>query len=112
MNGKRNVGFFLFLMAAVLIATACTTRTQELLAEDYIKMGNEDLLRYFYRLDDEIQRQEIPQGPEVGFGIGTFGHHSGIGLGIGTGSLGYTADELRKRRIDVRLELKKRGLNP
>jgi len=77
-----------------------------------MKMGNEDLLRYFYRLDDEIQRQEMPQGPEVGFGIGTFGHHSGIGLGIGTGSLGYTADELRKRRIDVRLELKKRGLNP
>ncbi|SEM37599.1 hypothetical protein SAMN04489760_11253 [Syntrophus gentianae] len=112
MNRSRKITLSLFMVAVLLIAAGCTTRTQELLAEDYLKMGNEDLLRYFYRLDDEIQRQEMSQGPEFGFGIGTFGHHSGVGLGVGTGSGGYTADELRKRRIDVRMELKKRGLNP
>ncbi|OPY85939.1 MAG: hypothetical protein A4E72_01800 [Syntrophus sp. PtaU1.Bin208] len=112
MNSSRKIILLLLMIAALLIAVGCTTRTQELLAEDYLKMGNEDLLHYFYRLDDEIQRQEMSQGPQFGFGLGTFGHHSGFGLGVGTGAVGYTADELRKRRIDVRMELKKRGLNP
>jgi len=112
MNGKRKIALLFFMMAAMLLFAGCATRTQELLAEDYMKMGNDDLLRYFYRLDDEIERQEKPAGPEFSFGLGTFGHHSGFGIGVGTGTTGYTADELRKRRIDVRMELKKRGLNP
>lgn len=112
MKIKKQLALMLFMTAMMLFSSGCSTRTQELLAEDYLKMGNDDLLRYFYRLDDEIERQEKPAGPEFGFGLGTFGHHSGFGIGVGTGTTGYTADELRKRRIDVRMELKKRGLNP
>jgi len=44
--------------------------------------------------------------------IGSFGHGVGGGAGVGMGGSGYTADDLRARRIDVRLELKRRGLNP
>ena len=111
-NMKRKIALLIFVMAAVVFVLGCAERTKELLAEDYNKMNNEELLRYFYRLNDEIEKQEKPQGPEVGFGFGTFGSRTALGLGLGTSSAGYTADDLRKRRIDVRMELQRRGLNP
>jgi len=112
MKTKRKIVLLLLLIVAMFFVSGCANQTKELLAEDYMKMGDDDLLRYFYRLNDEIDRQEKPQGPEFGFGVGTFGHGGGVGLGLGTGAMGYTADDLRRRRIDVRLELKKRSLNP
>ncbi len=112
MTRKGQMALLLVAMAAVLLALGCATQTKELLAENYPRMGDEDLLRYYYRLNDEIERQERPSGPLFGFGLGTFGHHTGVGLGVETGPMGYSADELRKRRIDVLMELKKRGLNP
>ena len=112
MNMKRKIAVLILMIAAVAFVLGCAERTKELLAEDYTKMNNEELLRYFYRLNDEIERQERPQGPEIGFGFGTFGHGSGLGIGAATGATGYTADDLRKRRIDVRMELQKRRLNP
>ncbi len=112
MTRKHKSTLLLAAMAAVLLALGCANQTKELLAENYPRMGDEDLLRYYYRLSDEIERQERPSGPQFGFGLGTFGHHTGVGLGVETGPMGYSADELRKRRIDVLMELKKRGLNP
>ncbi|OPY16269.1 MAG: hypothetical protein A4E74_01932 [Syntrophus sp. PtaB.Bin075] len=112
MKTKRVIAVLFTVVVTMFLLSGCASQTQALLAEDYTKMGNEELLRYFYRLDDEIERQEKAWGPEIGIGIGTFGHHSGMGVGVGTGPTGYTADDLRNRRIDVRLELKKRGLNP
>ena len=35
--------------------------------------------------------------------IGSFGHGVGGGANVGTGGSGYTADDLRAHRIDVRL---------
>jgi len=112
MTMKQKIALALLMIAAIFFVAGCASQIQELLAEDYTKMGDDELLRYFYRLDDEIERQEKPIGPIFGFGIGTFGHHSGFGLGMETGTTGYTADDLRKRRIDVRLELQKRRLYP
>jgi len=83
-----------------------------LLAEEYQIMSNDDLLRYFYRLNDEIERIEKQSGPQVSIGIGAFGRHTGGGVGVSSGSTGYTAEELRARRIDVRMDLKKRGIVP
>ncbi len=111
MKMKRKIAVLILIIAAVAFVLGCAGKTKELLAEDHNKMNNEELLRYFYSLNDEIERQE-KQGPEVGFGFGTFGHRTGVGVGVGTGATGYTADDLRKRRIDVRMELQKRGLNP
>jgi hypothetical protein len=112
MNMKRKIAVLILIIAAVVFVLGCAEKTKELLAEDHNKMNNEELLRYFYRLNDEIERQEKPQGPEVGFGFGTFGSRTGLGVGAGTGTTGYTADDLRKRRIDVRMELQRRRLNP
>jgi hypothetical protein len=112
MKMKRNMMVLLLIVAAVCLVFGCAERTTELLAEDYQKMSNDDLLRYFYRLDDEIEKQEKQSGPRIGIGIGSIGSRTGAGVGISSDSTGHTADELRERRIEVRLELKKRGLNP
>ncbi|MGZ3595737.1 MAG: hypothetical protein ACXWMV_10405 [Syntrophales bacterium] len=112
MNKNRKIAVLILSIAAVVFVLGCAETTKELLAEDYNKMNNEELLRYYYRLNDEIERQERPQGPEIGFGLGSFGHGTGVGVGAATGTAGYTADDLRKRRIDVRMELQKRKLNP
>ena len=112
MKMKREIALLILAMAAVLFVLGCAETTKELLAEDYTKMNNQELLRYFYRLNDEIEKQEKPQGPEIGFGLGTFGRGTALGLGAATGAGGYTADDLRKRRIDVRMELQRRNLYP
>ncbi len=112
MNMKRQIVSSILIIAAAVLVLGCAGATKELLVEDYTKMNNEDLLRYFYRLNDEIERQERPQGPEIGFGLGTWGSRTGLGVGASTGATGYTADDLRKRRIDVRMEMQKRGLYP
>ena len=112
MKTKHAFILMLVALAAVFLLFGCADKTKDLLAEDYKKMANEDLLRYYYRLNDEIERQEKQSGPQVGIGVGGFGRHVGGGVGVSTGATGYTATELRERRIDVRMELKKRGLTP
>ena len=112
MKIKQNIILTFLIIAAVFLIVGCANRSKELLAEDFKKMGNEDLLRYFYRLNDEIESQEKQSGPQVGIGMGSFGGGVGGGVGVTTGGTGYTAEDLRARRIDVRLELKRRGLNP
>jgi hypothetical protein len=112
MNLKRKFLLLCLVIAAVSSIAGCAGRSQELLAEDFVKMGNDDLLRYFYRLNDEIESQESASGPQFGIGMGSFGHGVGGGVGVGTGSQRSIAEDLRTRRIDVRMELKKRGMNP
>lgn len=112
MKMKRNIVLLFLIIAAMFLIWGCAERSKELLAEDYKKMGNEDILRYYYSLNDEIERQEKQSGPQVGVGLGGFGRGVGGGVGVSSGASGYTADDLRARRIDVRLELQKRKLNP
>lgn len=101
MKMKRNIVLLFLIIAAMFLIWGCAERSKELLAEDYKKMGNEDILRYYYSLNDEIERQEKQSDPQVGGGVG-----------VSSGASGYTADDLRARRIDVRLELQRRKLNP
>jgi hypothetical protein len=112
MKMRRNILLLVLIIAALFLALGCANNSKALLAEDYVKMSNDDLLRYYYRLNDEIESQEKQSGPQVGIGIGGIGSHVGGGLGVGTGSKGYTAEDLRARRIDVRMELNKRKLTP
>jgi hypothetical protein len=112
MKMKRNIVLLFLIIAAMFLILGCAERSKELLAEDYKKMGNEDILRYYYTLNDEIERQEKQSGPQVGVGLGGFGRGVGGGAGVSSGASGYTADDLRERRIDVRLELQRRKLNP
>jgi|SRR5208283_5075076 hypothetical protein len=112
MKMTRNIAMLLIILTTVFFVLGCAGGSKELLNEDYKKMSNENILRYYYSLNDEIERQEKQSGPQFGIGIGSFGHGVGGGASVGTGGSGYTADDLRARRIDVRLELKRRGLNP
>ena len=112
MKIKKKIVLSLFIIMAVALVFGCANRTKELLALDYQEMSDNDLLRYFYRLNDEIERREKQSGPQVGIGIGGFGSRTVGGVGISSGSTPYTAEELRTRRIDVRMKLKERGLEP
>lgn len=112
MKMTRNVAMLLIILTTVFFVLGCAGGSKELLNEDYKKMSNENILRYYYSLNDEIERQEKQSSPQFSIGIGSFGHGVGGGAGVGTGGSGYTADDLRARRIDVRLELQKRGLTP
>jgi hypothetical protein len=112
MKMTRNIAMLLIILTTVFFVLGCAGGSKELLNEDYKKMSNENILRYYYSLNDEIERQEKQSGPQFGIGIGSFGHGGGGGASVGTGGSGYTADDLRARRIDVRLELKRRGLTP
>jgi hypothetical protein len=112
MKMTRNIAMLLIILTTVFFVLGCAGGSKELLNEDYKKMSNENILRYYYSLNDEIERQEKQSGPQFGIGIGSFGHGVGGGASVGMGGSGYTADDLRARRIDVRLELKRRGLNP
>jgi hypothetical protein len=96
---------------------SCSNRIDELLNMDYTKMSNDDLLRYYYQLDDEISKCENKSsggsiGVGGGRGWGSRGGFGGVGVGASKGIGGCDSDDLRTRRIDVRLALKKRGLNP
>jgi len=112
MKTKRNIALLLMIIGTILFLIGCADKSKELLAEDYKKMTNERLLEYFYQVNDEIEKQEKTSGPSVGFGIGGFGRGGGASVGVGTGGSGYTAEDLRSRRIELRLEMKRRNLNP
>ena len=94
----------------------CASHSSQLLDENYKTMNNEQLLEYFYRLNDEIEKQEKQTGPSMGIGLGGFGlgRRGAIGSGVGveTGGTAYTADDLRQRRIEVRMEMKRRNITP
>jgi uncharacterized membrane protein YgcG len=111
--------FIMFMIAVSLPGCAGkATRTQALLSTDYVAMSNDNLLLYYYQLEDQIVADErVSNDSSVSFGIGTglfsSGSHfgGGVGMSTGTGSH-YTATELRDRRNAVRLELRKRGVDP
>lgn len=111
----------LFLVTILLLLPlflfSCASTHEELLSQDYTKMSNDELLRHYYELEDEIAKCEHrSSGGSVGVGGGRgWGHgggFGGVGVGVSKGIGGCDADDLRDRRIDVRLALKKRGLNP
>ncbi len=96
----------------MFILAGCAGQSKELLGENFKTMSNDRLLEYFYQLNDEIEKQEKQTSPSFGIGVGGFGRSVGGGVGVGTGGTGYTADDLRQRRIEVRMEMKKRNINP
>ncbi len=112
MQMKMNVALGLLLTFAVFIIAGCASQSKEILAENYKSMTDEKLLEYFYRLNDEIEKQEKQTGPSFGIGIGGGSRGGGGGIAVGTGGTGYTAEDLRQRRVEVRMELKRRNINP
>jgi len=88
-----------------------------LLSQDIRKMDNDELLLYYYRLTEEIDRRER-SGPAsavgIGIGGGSWGYGSGGGVGVGVSTSapvgGSGTEELRNRRAEVRAEMQRRGM--
>jgi hypothetical protein len=100
-------------MLVLLVVSGCAPhgrRTAELLEQDYKVMTDEQLLHYYYQLNDQIVRVERGQrGTSVGVGYGRAPVSIGVGTGVARGTI---AEDLRDRRTEVRTELALRDLRP
>ena len=113
MHRNHGLTAALLLLCLALLVAGCagtSARTEELLAKDYRTMGDQELLTYYYQLNDQIARAErATRGTTFGVGIGTGNVGVGATQGIGRPVI---AGELRERRNEVRAELTVRGLRP
>ncbi len=118
---------FTFLALLVLLASlglsGCAHQSGSeagtLLSQDFRKMDNDELLLYYYRLTEEIDRTERSgsgSGSAISIGIGGGswgGGGSGVGAGVSTttpvGGGGGT-ENLRSRRAEVRVEMQRRNM--
>lgn len=105
----------LCIFATILLAACATSGPHPLLQHDYTKMTDVGILRYYYDLGEAIDEcNGSKQGDttvSVGGGAGSGGSIFGVALGQQVGD-GCDAAPLRDRRTDVRLEMRKRGINP
>ncbi len=113
----RRVILTISIFLIPLFLLSCSSTREELLSKDYTKMSDDELLKYYYQVEDEIAKCENrSSGASVGIGggrgWGSGGGFGGVGVGVSKDVGGCNADDLRTRRIDLRLALKKRGLNP
>lgn len=101
----------LLLLTLALSSCAGTgARTQELLERNYATMNDQELVAYYYQLNDQIARDERSStGTSVGLGMGRGPFGVGISQGV---SRGRIAEDLRDRRNEVRAELSRRKLQP
>ncbi|MDA8164077.1 MAG: hypothetical protein M0017_03450 [Desulfobacteraceae bacterium] len=101
------------LLLGSLFIVGCAGRAEQLLRTDYRTMGNDDLLRYYYQVDEEVAKcQARADRTSVGLGTGYGGGGFGLGVGIQQGVGGCDLDALRQRRGEVRFLLNKRGITP
>jgi len=109
----RHVIIIFTIFFALILAAGCAGTGNNILDQDPTGMSDEDLLKYYYQLEEEIakcERQSNRASVGIGTGFGMGG--AGIGFGVRQGIARCNADELRERRVDVRLQLKNRNLNP
>lgn len=99
-------------MVLTLFFCGCAAHQKELMAKDYAHMNNDDLLTYYYELSDEISRCENSSSPSVGIGTGFGLGWLGLGLGVSHPVARCNPEEMRTRRVTVRVELQHRGITP
>lgn len=114
-----HFGFIFLILLSIATLSGCAdhkAKTQELLAEDFLSLSNDDLILYYYKLEDQIEIVEQKRrgsSISLGLGLGSFGRSSG-----GSGSVGLTtgssqrdiATDLRDQRNKVKLELQHRNI--
>ncbi len=112
------VALLVLLVSLGLSGCANHTRSEAgaLLSQDFRKMDNDELLLYYYRLTEEIDRTERSGSGSafsIGIGGGSWGSGGGGGVGVSTttpvGGGGGTSD-LRNRRAEVRAEMQRRNM--
>ncbi len=113
-----SVLLFLLLIGWLSGCADHSARSKELLAQNYQTLADDDLTLYYYELEDQInvvERGQNNSSLSFGLGIGSYssGRGSSGGVGVTThGNQSGTASNLRDRRNEVKLEMKKRGLKP
>jgi hypothetical protein len=106
----------LMLLLLVGCANNPASSSGHLLEQNYRSLSNTELTAYEQELSDQINQSSASGfgGTSIGLGFGSWGSHSGVGVGVdqflGGGS--DPAKELRARRDAVRTEMRKRGLLP
>jgi len=122
MQTKKTALTFLALL--VLLASlglwGCANQTGSeagaMLSQDYRKMDNDELLLYYYRLTEEIDRTERTGSGSafsIGIGGGSWGSGGGGGVGVSTTAPvggGSGSSDLRNRRAEVRAEMQRRNM--
>jgi len=116
----RQVSILIFTIILGLLFGCAdhSAKNKELLAQNYQTLSDEDLTLYYYELNDQIkidERERNNSSVILGFGMWSYGSNSGKSGGVGvTSSGGQTevATNLRDRRNEVKLEMKKRDLKP
>ena len=117
----QKFGMLLFILFCAGYLSGCANhaaKTQELLAENYHNLSNDNLTLYYYKLEDQIEvveRSKSSPSLSLGLGLGSFGHSSGGSAGVGVSTRGNKANvatDLRDRRNEVKLELQHRGITP
>jgi hypothetical protein len=111
---KTRITFMqIFALLTLVLMVGCAgagTRTQDLLAQNYRAMDDQELLTHYYQLTDQIAREErVARGASVGVGVGRGPVHIGARQGV---TRVPVAEDLRNRRSEVRAELTQRGLSP
>lgn len=114
-----SVLLMLLILAGFVGCAGHTAKSKELLAVDYQLLNDEELLLYYYELDNQIRATEQRRSsPRVGFGLG-LGNYGGrtstsVGVGLSTAVDGrpQLATELLDQRNQVRVELHRRNLTP
>ncbi|MCM0756081.1 hypothetical protein [Desulfovibrio aminophilus] len=110
--------FCLCLCSALALAACGKTAREQLMDEDYTRMTDTGIVRYYYDLDQAIEaceyrvRSETPLRMGVGSGWGSGG---GTGIGVGVtrdASNNCDSTPLRHRQLDVRAEMARRGIQP
>lgn len=97
----------------IVLAAGCAGRQKDLLVQEYKPMRNEELLRYYYELSDEIDRcLDSQDRASVGVGTGLGLGRLGVWLGLSRPVAPCNPDKLFQRRVEVRLELNRRGISP
>ncbi len=112
-----TVGLFqLILLILVGCAMNAGPSAGHLLEKNYQSMNNAELTAYEQELSDQINQASAAGfgGTSIGFGFGSWGSHSGIGIGVDQPLSGGSdpAIKLRTRRDAVRTEMRTRGLLP
>ncbi|MFW6324509.1 MAG: hypothetical protein ACOC0U_05535 [Desulfovibrionales bacterium] len=106
----KRMKIVLFLL---LLALGCAAGDRELLQKDHTAMNDEQLLDHYFQIVEQIEECESEPdrgGVGVGTRIGSGGFGFGMGISTGIGLHGCDLKALREQRIEVRKELRERGL--
>ncbi|MGK2908116.1 MAG: hypothetical protein ACSLFH_17485 [Desulfuromonadales bacterium] len=116
----NHVVTLILLLSMLILLAGCAMNAApsagDLLEQDYRSLSNAELTAYEQELSDQINQSSAPGfgGTSIGIGFGSWGSHSGVGIGVdrylGGGS--DPAMDLRARRDAVRIEMRNRGLLP